>query len=372
MTDPTSPEIAHLQELELDDSSFEEIPTTPASTQSSLEKTPNKVRAAAAMWENSAATSLSPPSMGSKSPVGSFRSVAPGSTSPEKRIPGLAVDPIDPAAGPIDEEFAEVALAPERSEGSIGGQKDTKLSNIIIPKEETFSAPGHIITPPAAEPPVSKAGSFFSLSFGTPAPVDPPPAPPSREGSLNTPSTGWRNAMSNLLTRSTSAAAPTDQPLSGGPESAGPSRLPSPSLLLHHINDDVTKRDRRQSRELGGGERIREGFNRVRGEMEGAAREMRRETAAEVAEGGEKSASGSRTGIGSDEEVDWVFWGAVVQDFEEVARDRPRDLSRAIQQGIPGVIRSVYTLVCQTVLIVQRINMATHVIFKIDFPGRIV
>lgn len=58
--------------------------------------------------------------------------------------------------------------------------------------------------------------------------------------------------------------------------------------------------------------------------MEGAAREMRRET---------------REGIVPDEQVDWVFWGAVVQDFEEVARGQPKELSKAIQQGIPAVIR---------------------------------
>lgn len=37
--------------------------------------------------------------------------------------------------------------------------------------------------------------------------------------------------------------------------------------------------------------------------------------------------------------VDWDFWGAVVNDYEEVARMRSRDLSKAIQKGIPAVIR---------------------------------
>lgn len=73
--------------------------------------------------------------------------------------------------------------------------------------------------------------------------------------------------------------------------------------------------------------------------MEGVAREMRRENAAAAtAEESEESAEGGASPTRT-EEVDWVFWGAVVQDFEEVARERPRDLSKAIQQGIPGVIR---------------------------------
>lgn len=70
-----------------------------------------------------------------------------------------------------------------------------------------------------------------------------------------------------------------------------------------------------------------EGFERVRNEMEVAAREIRRERA------------GRGISLGTDENVDWTFWGAVVQDYEEVANTRPKELSRAIQQGIPAVIR---------------------------------
>ena len=74
---------------------------------------------------------------------------------------------------------------------------------------------------------------------------------------------------------------------------------------------------------------MRVGFERVRSAMEGAAREMRREEKAEH----------SPVSPDSPAAVDWVFWGAVVQDYEEVARSRPKDLSRAIQQGVPHVIR---------------------------------
>ena len=67
--------------------------------------------------------------------------------------------------------------------------------------------------------------------------------------------------------------------------------------------------------------------------MEGAAREMRRELEKSVDE------EGSDEPLSSSSEVDWIFWGAVVQDYEEVARTRPKELSKAIQQGIPAVIR---------------------------------
>lgn len=91
----------------------------------------------------------------------------------------------------------------------------------------------------------------------------------------------------------------------------------------------TASRDRRISREVGATEKLREGFERVRVEMEGAAREMRRE----------EQRAGTPESPGSAGGVDWAFWGAVVQDYEEVARTRPKDLSKAIQQGVPAVIR---------------------------------
>lgn len=45
--------------------------------------------------------------------------------------------------------------------------------------------------------------------------------------------------------------------------------------------------------------------------------------------------------------VDWAFWGAVVQDYEEMARTKPKELSRAIQQGIPAVIRYAFVMRCR-------------------------
>ncbi len=36
-----------------------------------------------------------------------------------------------------------------------------------------------------------------------------------------------------------------------------------------------------------------------------------------------------------DEEIDWEFWGDVMSNYQSVARNHPRQLSRAIQAGIP-------------------------------------
>lgn len=117
----------------------------------------------------------------------------------------------------------------------------------------------------------------------------------------------WRSTMSNLIGRSP-----------GGTSSTSPA--PSPSFLLQRITSSTAARDRRISREMGATDKLREGFEKVRSEMEGVAREMRREPSSPTS-------------------IDWAFWGAVVQDYEEVARTQPKELSKAIQQGIPHVIR---------------------------------
>ncbi|SCV71409.1 BQ2448_2997 [Microbotryum intermedium] len=42
-----------------------------------------------------------------------------------------------------------------------------------------------------------------------------------------------------------------------------------------------------------------------------------------------------------DENIDWDFWGRVMADYEEVASTQPRELSRAIQRGIPPALRGI-------------------------------
>ncbi|GAA5986203.1 hypothetical protein JCM10908_006454 [Rhodotorula pacifica] len=42
-----------------------------------------------------------------------------------------------------------------------------------------------------------------------------------------------------------------------------------------------------------------------------------------------------------DDEIDWEFWGRVMSDYEEVARSQPKELSRAIQRGIPPALRGM-------------------------------
>ncbi|GAA98933.1 hypothetical protein E5Q_05621 [Mixia osmundae IAM 14324] len=44
---------------------------------------------------------------------------------------------------------------------------------------------------------------------------------------------------------------------------------------------------------------------------------------------------------GEEVHIDWDFWGAVTSDYESVARNQPRELSKAIQRGIPPALRGL-------------------------------
>jgi hypothetical protein len=177
------------------------------------------------------------------------------------------------------------------------------LPSLPIRANTALQSPPHT-SPPAEHQPIMKSDSPVTLA-------EPKPA------------SNWRTTMTHFLssrgsTGTTNTATSPTVPASNSSSST--------NLLLHRLDDPTSVRDRRISREYGGGDRLREGFDRVRNEMEGAARDIRREIAA-----GEEQPDL--------EGVDWSFWGAVVQDYEGVAREHPKELSKAIQHGIPTVIR---------------------------------
>ncbi|PWY98258.1 hypothetical protein BCV70DRAFT_152642, partial [Testicularia cyperi] len=43
----------------------------------------------------------------------------------------------------------------------------------------------------------------------------------------------------------------------------------------------------------------------------------------------------------AEEAIDWEFWGDVMSNYQQVARNQPRQLSRAIQAGIPAALRGM-------------------------------
>ncbi|WWC99290.1 hypothetical protein V866_006187 [Kwoniella sp. B9012] len=296
------------------------------------------------------------------------RSVSPSS---------LSINTPSPASANI-EKFQEVSLSNDtpQAESQLNEIATTptsltrQRSNPPVPMNISDALPEPVTTPPAKEPPSTHHNnnktSFFgsSLNFGFPSSsaststAEPEAGPssssqqPSRSGSTSSQggtTGGWKSTMTSFLTstRSNSSNNHTHShahtveedpktPVRPTMLERNPSEGTSSAFLLHRVDSSTASRDRRISAQLGGGQAIREGFERVKNEMESAAREMRRERES-------KALTESEHEDGSEEEeeemVDWNFWGSVVQDFENVARERPKELSKAIQMGIPPVIR---------------------------------
>ncbi|WVW81887.1 hypothetical protein I302_103886 [Kwoniella bestiolae CBS 10118] len=226
-----------------------------------------------------------------------------------------------------------------------------------VPVNISNSLPEPITTPPAKEPSSNNPHktSFFgsSLNFGFPSTSSsstttepeasssstiPASQQPSRSGSTSSQG-GWKSTMTSFLS---SKPPPHEDKPPARPTvlERNPSEGTSSAFLLNRVDSSTASRDRRISAQLGGGQAIREGFERVKNEMESAAREMRRERESRaLTESEHEDTTQEEGGGGGEEMVDWNFWGSVVQDFEVVARERPKELSKAIQMGIPPVIR---------------------------------
>ncbi|KAK4688869.1 ecotropic viral integration site 5 protein, partial [Tremellales sp. Uapishka_1] len=382
MTEPSSPDIKAAQELELDDalsddevlqdvspSSPDPAKLSPSPTKTDPPKSPSRVKAAAALWEtaSTSAPNLSPSSSSFRSvPVSSKDSSPKKADSPGKRIiPDRLVLPSSPDVDPAPatgDALSDVSLSnpspvlPTREFSRPLSIRNFSYSTPPKPVDLSEMLPEPVITPPEKE--VQAKGGFFSatLGFGYPsgntavtaasAHAPPPISRTPSASSQGQGAGGWRSTVTNLLgsraVTPSASTSPRPQPpspsafstisLSSPHPASGPSN--STSFLMQRV--ESSQADRRHSREVGGGAALREGFNRVRGEMEGVAREMRREREGRAVGLDEESAEAERSSEGG---VDWVFWGAVVQDYEDVARTRPKELSKAIQRGIPAVIR---------------------------------
>ena len=276
--------------------SFSPSPNEMATTPSEGQPSPSRVRAAAAQWESAVKDDES-----KVSPSASYRSItASGSqdtsvttfdssaTSPSSLKPSLS--DVDVEESPVVETFAEVSLETTPVVAISAGTP--KLSVAVPDPESARPAQG------ASTLETTRSASGSSQS-------------------------GWRSTVSSLFVRTSSYSSPTN--------TAGPSRPPRESgisplnTLPGRTKDRVPSRDRRLSRPAFG-----DGYARVRDEMESAAREMRKDDQGES-------------------DIDWTFWGAVVQDYEEAARSNPKALSKAIQRGVPDVIRgSVWQLIASS------------------------
>jgi len=204
----------------------------------------------------------------------------------------------------------------------------------------------------------SRTSSYASLTpMGTePVPIDPTKVPAA---------SSWTSSISNYFGSNKSASPSIGSPLPSipspfrkGATRPVPERNASTSTAFILQNLDATKEDRRQSVEAGGSEALKEGFERVKrdstrlreaaafgdiGEFEedeedGAGQGRRRSSVKPTVQPIVDYSDDQEPQLGPDG-VDWPFWGCVMNDYEAIARSRPRDLSRAIQQGIPAVVR---------------------------------
>lgn len=183
---------------------------------------------------------------------------------------------------------------------------------------------------------------------------------------------GWKSSLSSMISKTSPFSSPATSPQA--PSTSKISSFASMLAMTGATADPVlkkietTKDDRRRSIETGGLNKLQEDFDRLKDKVEaqaqaaasggstssGSKRDSARVREAEqfgdelhpVPEEAtpdttidESVAAAPATGIISDSPVDWEFWGAVVNDYEEVARTRSKQLSRAIQRGIPPVIR---------------------------------
>lgn len=105
------------------------------------------------------------------------------------------------------------------------------------------------------------------------------------EATVPAPGTSWRS-LTSFLGRTAHPQSQDSATTARSNNSIHPdngrlhdAETPSTSLLLHHITSPSAIADRRRSLELGGPQQLREGFERVKAEMAGAAKELREKDA---------------------------------------------------------------------------------------------
>ncbi|KLT43741.1 RabGAP/TBC [Cutaneotrichosporon oleaginosum] len=232
---------------------------------------------------------------------------SPRSSTPPPSVPSPTppVPPLSAALSPVETDKIELPLREASSSPTQSPANTLQLPSVSLPSLSPSSSPQSRAVDSTSPP------NEASVSHLAPAPAMPSP------GLSASPGSSWRTTMTHFLQRAqptstTPPPIPATLSRNGSGTAQTLSRLDSSDQ--HHIREAEQ-------------EPLGEGFERVRNEMEVAAREIRRERA------------GRGISQGTDENVDWTFWGAVVQDYDAVANERPKELSRAIQQGIPSVIR---------------------------------
>ncbi|RPB00948.1 RabGAP/TBC [Choiromyces venosus 120613-1] len=226
-------------------------------------------------------------------------------------------------------------------------QASTTTSKPALPPRNSSSAeivapppPLPPPVPPKTAPPRRSPFSWLRSSSNnspavTPPPLPPPPPPPQSSS---------RRATASSIATVASLFAP----------SAVATQMNS-ELLLNRMESNRGD-EKEKDAVLRGTQTLKESFRRLREARERAAVASDDENAKEV--GSRSSVSSTAaigTGMGSspapedstipgsngnqEEEIDWDLWQAVVDDSYKVAAEKPSELNRAIQAGIPPTLR---------------------------------
>jgi len=314
-----------------------------------------------------------------------FRSYTPANASPANKRENFTLpannNESEVHSGKTDDHLD---LEPVSLEEDAGDKQSLKPASIHVPEQPSPSlgsklglttalgyatsllpnpSPSKTIDRPASPAENASAGPSRTSSYAslTPMGTEPVPVDPTKVPAASS----WTSSISNYFGSNKSASPSIGSPL---PNMSSPfrkeatrpvpERNASTSTAFILQNLDATKEERRQSVEAGGSDALREGFERVKrdstrlreaaafgdigefeeDEEEGAGQGRRRSSVKPTAQPIVDYSDDQEPQLGPDG-VDWPFWGCVMNDYEAIARSRPRDLSRAIQQGIPAVVR---------------------------------
>ncbi|CAZ79590.1 unnamed protein product [Tuber melanosporum] len=224
-------------------------------------------------------------------------------------------------------------------------QTSTTTSKPALPPRnsspaETIAPPPPPPAPPKTAPPPPRRSPFSWLRSGSSnaVPVTPPPLPPPP------PQSSSRRATASSIATVASLFTP----------SAVATQMNS-ELLLNRMESNRGD-EKEKDAVLKGTQTLKESFRRLREARERATIVPNDENTKEV--GGQSLVSSTTaigTGVGGppapedstilgpngsqEEEIDWDLWQAVVDDSYKVAAEKPTELNRAIQAGIPPTLR---------------------------------
>ncbi|PWW73888.1 RabGAP/TBC [Tuber magnatum] len=227
-------------------------------------------------------------------------------------------------------------------------QTSTTTSKPALPPRNSSSV--EIIAPPppppplaptkAAPPPRRSPFSWLRSGSSNTVPVTPPPPPPPQSNS--------RRATASSIATVASLFTP----------SAVATQMNS-ELLLNRMESNRGD-EKEKDAVLRGTQTLKESFRKLREARERAA------IASDDENTGGIGMPGSGSNGSQEEQIDWDLWQAVVDDSYKVAAEKPSELNRAIQAGIPPTLRGT---VWQSMAASKSLELESAYLDVIALPG---